>query len=160
MVTDEHLSLCTAGGAAGIKALMDKYNADRLVVAACTPKTHEPVFRAVLEEAGVDQNYLEFVNIREHVSYVHSKDKEGAMEAACDLIAAGVQRAAELEVVPRKTVPVDAKALVIGGGVGGLRTALDLADQGIEVYLVEREPTIGGHMAMFDRVYPTDDCSI
>ncbi len=157
---DKYLSLCTSGGAAAIKKAIDDTKANRVVVAACTPKTHEPVFRAVLEECGLNPNYLEFVNIREHVSYVHTDDKQGAMDAAKDLIRAGVKRAAELEIVPQKRVSVTNNAVVIGGGVGGLRSALDLADQGFKVFLIENRTTIGGHMAQFDRVFPTDDCSI
>jgi heterodisulfide reductase subunit A len=160
VLADKYLSLCTSGGAVAIKEAVEKTKANRVVVAACTPKTHEPVFRAVLEECGLNQNYLEFVNIREHVSYVHSDDKAGSMAAAKDLIHAGVKRAIELEIVPQKRVSVRNTAMVIGGGIGGLQSALDLADQGFTVHLVEREGTIGGHMAQFDRVFPTDDCSI
>jgi heterodisulfide reductase subunit A len=156
----KYLSLCTSGGAGAIRKAVDEFKGNRVVVAACTPKTHEPVFRAVLEECGLNPNYLEFVNIREHVSYVHTDDFQGAMEAAKDLIRAGTRRAAELEIVPQKRVSVANNAVVIGAGVGGLRSALDLADQGFRVFVIERKPTIGGHMAQFDRVFPTDDCSI
>ena len=157
---DKYLSLCTSGGAEANKKAIREYKANRVVVAACTPKTHQPVFRAVLAEAGLDQSYLEFVNIREHVSYVHSDNIDAAMGLAKELIAAGVRRATQLEIVPTRTVPVTAATLVIGGGIAGLQSALDLADQGYKVYLVERDVTVGGHMASFDRVFPTDDCSI
>jgi heterodisulfide reductase subunit A len=135
-------------------------NANRLVVASCTPITHEPVFKSVLESMGVDSSYLEFVNIREHASLVHRQDKEGAQRTAEDAIRSGVARAAVLEKILVKEVDITKKALIIGGGVAGLVAGIDLAEEGFEVHLVEKSPTIGGKMAMLDRTFPTDDCSI
>ena len=103
---------------------------------------------------------MEFVNIREHDSFVHQNDKKRATEVAMDMIRAGVARASRLEVVPEKVVPVTDAVLVIGGGVAGLQSALDLANSGHKVFLVEQNPTIGGKMSMLDRTFPTDDCSI
>lgn len=100
------------------------------------------------------------VNLREHCSFVHGDDKIGATEKAIRLVIAGINRARELESIPRKVIPVERAALVIGAGIAGMNAALDLANQGIEVYLVEKEPTIGGKMAQLDRIYPTDDCGI
>ena len=108
----------------------------------------------------VDPSYLEFVNIREHASFVHRNDKPGAQEVAEDAIKSAVARAAVLEKILVKEVDITKKALVIGGGVAGLSAAIDLADQGFEVHLVEISPTIGGKMAQLDRTFPTDDCSI
>ncbi len=130
------------------------------MVAACTPKIHELTYRAVLQEAGLSPYYFEMVNIREHCSFVHQDDKEKATEKAKRLILAGINRARELEAVPRKEIPVTKAALVIGAGIAGMNAALDLAGQGISVYLVEKEPTIGGKMAQLDRIFPTDDCGI
>lgn len=130
------------------------------MVAACTPKIHEPTYRAVLAEAGLSPYYFQMVNLREHCSFVHSKDREGATEKAKRLVQAGINRARELEIVPRKEIPVEKAALVIGAGIAGMNAALDLANQGIPVYLVEKEATIGGKMAQLDRIYPTDDCGI
>ncbi|TFH26429.1 MAG: CoB--CoM heterodisulfide reductase iron-sulfur subunit A family protein [Promethearchaeota archaeon] len=141
------------------KAIED-YDLNRIVVAACTPKTHEPVFQAVLRDCGLDPSFLEFVNIREHSSFVHQKNPDQATEVAKEQIRAGVARATLLEVVPEKIVPVSDAVLVIGGGVAGLQSALDLANQGHKVYLVEQKPTIGGKMSMLDRTFPTDDCSM
>ena len=135
-------------------------NANRLVVASCTPKTHEPVFKSVLESMDLDSSYLEFVNIREHSSFVHRNDKEGAQRTAEDAIKSGVARAIVLEKILVKEVDITKKALIIGGGVAGLSAGIDLAEEGFEVYLVEKSPTIGGKMAMLDRTFPTDDCSI
>ena len=100
------------------------------------------------------------VNLREHCSFVHGDDKRGATEKAIRLVIAGINRARELESIPRKVIPVERAALVIGAGIAGMNAALDLANQGINVHLVEKEPTIGGKMAQLDRIYPTDDCGI
>lgn len=139
---------------------MIEFNANRLLMASCTPKTHEPVFKSVLESMGLDPSYLEFVNIREHSSFVHRNDIPGAKSTAEDAIRAGVARASVLEKIQIKEVDITKKALVIGGGVAGLSAGIDLAEEGFEVHLVERKPTIGGKMAMLDRTFPTDDCSI
>ncbi len=159
-MADEYLSMCTTTGADFIKKNVNDFQLNRIVVAACTPKTHEPVFRAVLEEIGLDKAFLEFVNLREHCSFVHRANKAGAMEIAKDLLNAGVSRAKKLETIPELVVPIADTVLVIGGGVAGLQAALDLGNQGIKVCLVEEKPTIGGKMAMLDRTFPTDDCSI
>jgi len=133
---------------------------NRVVVAACTPKIHEPTYRAVLMEAGLSPYYFEMVNMREHCSFVHQDDKAKATEKAKRLILAGINRARELEDIPFKVIPVTKAALVIGAGIAGMNAALDLANQGIQVYLVEKEATIGGKNAQLDRIYPTDDCGI
>jgi len=159
-MADEYLSMCTTTGADFIKKNIDEFQLNRIVVAACTPKTHEPVFEAVLEEIGLDKSFLEFVNLREHCSFVHRTNKDGAMDTAKDLLNAGVSRAKKLENIPELVVPIADTVLVIGGGVAGLQAALDLGNQGNKVCLVEEKPTIGGKMAMLDRTFPTDDCSI
>lgn len=110
--------------------------------------------------SGIDPSYLEFVNLREHSSFVHRNDKAGAQRVAEDQVKAGVARAANLEKVETLEVDITKKTLVIGGGVAGLSAALDLAEQGYEVYLIEEKPSIGGKMAQLDRTFPTDDCSI
>ena len=108
----------------------------------------------------VDPSYLEFVNIREHASFVHRDDRPGAQKVAEDAIKSAVARSAVLEKILVKEVDITKKVLVIGGGVAGLSAAIDLAEQGFEVHLVEKSPTIGGKMAQLDRTFPTDDCSI
>jgi heterodisulfide reductase subunit A len=139
---------------------MVESNANRLIVASCTPRTHEPVFKSVLESMNMDSSYLEFANIREHSSFVHRHDKPGAQKVAEDAIRSAVARAAVLEPILIKEVDITKKALIIGGGVAGLTAGIDLAEQGFEVHLVEKRPTIGGKMAKLDRTFPTDDCSI
>jgi heterodisulfide reductase subunit A len=151
---------CSDPGQQIIKNDISELNLNRIVVAACTPKIHEPTYRALLMESGLSPYYFEMVNLREHCSFVHQGDKEKATEKAKRLILAGINRARELEVVPRKEIPVTKAALVIGAGIAGMNAALDLANQGIKVYLVEKQPTIGGRMAQLDRIYPTDDCGI
>lgn len=152
--------MCTEPGAAFIAEKIHEKNLNRVIVAACTPITHEPVFQSVLKDGGLHPRYLEFCNIREHDAFVHMKEPEEATKVAKELLRAAVGRATDLESVPTKTVKVSSNALVIGAGIAGLTAALDIADAGYDVYLVEKETTIGGKMAMMDRVFPTDDCSI
>lgn len=156
----DYISLWTEPGAEFIKEKMTESKANRLVVGSCTPKTHEPVFKSVLESMGVDPSYLEFANIREHSSFVHKKDKAGAQKVAEDIMRSAVARASVLEKILIKEVDITKKALIIGGGVAGLSAGIDLAEEGFEVHLIETSPTIGGKMAKLDRTFPTDDCSI
>jgi heterodisulfide reductase subunit A len=114
----------------------------------------------VLIEAGLSPYYFQMVNIREHCSFVHSNDIQRATEKAIRMVRGGINRARQLEVVPYKEIPVKKAALVVGAGIAGMNAALDLANMGTNVYLVEKEPTIGGKMAQLDRIYPTDDCGI
>ena len=158
----EYLSMCTEGGSTFIKEKIEEAKLERIVVAACTPRTHEPVFHAILSEAGLPPRYLEFINIREHVSFVHQSPdvRKEADQKAIELIKAGISRSRLLEEIPTKTVPVTPEALVIGGGIAGLSAAIDLGDAGYKVHLVEKKTTIGGRMSQLDRTFPTDDCSI
>ena len=151
---------CSDPGQNIIKNDILELDLTRVVVAACTPKIHEPTYRAVLIEAGLSPYYFQMVNLREHCSFVHAKDRKNATEKAKRLVQAGINRARELEVIPRKEIPVEKAVLVVGAGIAGMNAALDLANQGINVYLVEKEATIGGKMAQLDRIYPTDDCGI
>lgn len=109
-----------------IKDQIKESKISRIVVAACTPKTHQPVFHAILKEAGIPPRYLEFVNIREQCSFVHQGEREKALQKAIELIRAGIARARLLEDVPTKTVPVKRTALIVGGGIAGLSAAIDL----------------------------------
>lgn len=152
--------MCTEAGASLIKEKIEEFNLNRIVIAACTPQTHLRVFRKVLKDNGLDQSMLEFVNIREQASYVHMNEPEIATQKAIETLRAGIAKAALLELVPIKRVNIDPTTLVIGGGIAGMSAALSLADQGYKVYLVEKSTTIGGHSAMFDRIFPTDECCI
>jgi len=151
---------CSDPGQQIIKNDILELNLNRIVVGACTPKIHEPTYRAVLAEAGLNPYYFEMVNLREQCSFVHQEDKEEATLKANRLMLAGINRARELEMVPKREIKITKSALVIGAGIAGMNAALDLANEGIQVYLVEREPTIGGKMAQLDRIFPTDDCGI
>ena len=151
---------CSDPGQQIIKNDILELNLNRIVVAACTPKIHEPTYRAVLVEAGLSPYFFEMVNLREHCSFVHQKDQEKATEKAKSLILGGINRARELEIIPRKEIPIEKAVLIVGAGIAGMNAALDLANQGIKVYLVEKEGTIGGRMAQLDRIFPTDDCGI
>ena len=151
--------LCSSSGQEEIKRAIKEHNLNKIVVAACSPRMHEQTFRKTLEEAGLNPFLLEVANIREHCSWVHLRDPR-ATEKAKALVRMAVAKARFLEPFEKKKVRVIPKALVIGGGVAGIQASLDLADQGFEVYLVEKEPSLGGHMAQLDKTFPTMDCSI
>ncbi len=151
---------CADPGQNEIKRYVKENNLNRVVVASCSPRMHEPTFRACVADVGVNPYLLEMVNLREHCSWVHLHDRKGATDKAKDMVKIGVARARFLEPQIEKVVPVTNKALVIGGGVAGIQAALDLADTGYQVYLVEKDPSIGGIMAQIDKTYPTMDCSI
>jgi len=131
---------------------------DRVVVASCSPLMHEPTFRRATAEGGGNPFLFQMANIREHVSWV-TLDKVAGTEKAKALIAAAVERVVLHQPLEKTSVPVHPDVLVVGGGIAGIHAALTLADAGKKVYLVEREPTIGGHMAQFDKTFPTLDCS-
>jgi heterodisulfide reductase subunit A len=151
---------CADPGQNEIKKAIVEHKLNRVVVASCTPKIHEPTFRQCVADAGLNPYLYEMANIREHCSWVHQDDKEQATQKAMDLVKSAVARARVLEPQKEAEVPVTRAALVIGGGVAGIQSALDLADAGHQVYLVERDPSIGGIMAALDKTYPTMDCSI
>ena len=151
---------CADPGQNEIKKAIVEHQLNRVVVASCTPKIHEPTFRQCVADAGLNPYLYEMANIREHCSWVHQNEKERATEKAKDLVRNAVARARKLEPQLEAEVPVTRTAMVIGGGVAGIQSALDLADAGHQVYLVEKEPSIGGIMAALDKTYPTMDCSI
>jgi len=145
VVADHLLFTCSADSQERIKQAIRDYNLNRIVVAACTPRTHEQLFRNTLREAGLNPYLFEFVNIREHCSWVHT-DRERATKKAMELVAAGVAKARDLEPLHYIEVDVTKRALVIGGGLAGMTAALELANQGIETFLVEKEEELGGNL--------------
>ena len=151
---------CADPGQNEIKNAVREHRLNRVVVASCTPRQHEPTFRQCVLEAGLNPYLMEMANLREHCSWVHPGDLEGATAKAMDLVASAVARARFLHPQEEMTVPVTRRALVIGGGVAGIEAALELADAGHPVTLVEKEASIGGIMAQLDKTYPTMDCSI
>lgn len=151
---------CADPGQEEIKRHILEYNLNRVVVASCSPRLHEPTFRRCVEEAGLNKYLFTMANIREHCSWVHSQYHEAATQKAKDTVRMAVARARNLLPQTETEVPVTDAALVIGGGVAGIQAALDLADAGHQVYLVEKEASIGGIMAQLDKTFPTMDCSI
>ena len=151
---------CADPGQNEIKDAIRKHDLNRVVVASCTPRQHEPTFRRCVQDAGLNPYLMEMANLREHCSWVHPHDREGATVKAKDLVASAVAKARNLQAQEELRVPVTQRALVIGGGIAGIEAALELAEAGHQVTLVEKEPSIGGVMAQLDKTYPTMDCSI
>jgi heterodisulfide reductase subunit A len=151
---------CADPGQQEIKRAIVEHNLNRVVVASCSPRLHESTFRHCVGEVGLNPYLFEMANIREQCSWVHLQDRDGATRKAKDIVRAAVARARWLRAQEEEKLPVTQAALVIGGGVAGIQAALDLADAGHQVYLVEKEPSIGGIMARLDKTFPTMDCSI
>lgn len=141
---EESLFICSTEAAAMLAKDIEERGLNRVIVAACTPRTHEPLFRDTLREAGINQYYYDMANIREHCSWVHSKEKEAATQKAKDIIRMSVARSCHLEPLQEFDLPVDKRALVVGGGISGMTSALSIAKQGHEVWLVEKEKELGG----------------
>jgi heterodisulfide reductase subunit A len=141
---EEGLFICSTDAAQQISTTIREKGLNRVVVAACTPRTHEPLFRDTLREGGINQYFFDMANIREHCSWVHSKQKEEATQKAKDIVRMSVARTLNLEPLQEFDLPVNKAALVVGGGPAGLTSALSLADQGFEVHLVEKQQDLGG----------------
>ena len=141
---EEGLFICSTDAAAQIANTIRDKGLNRVVVAACTPRTHEPLFRDTLREGGINQYFFDMANIREHCSWVHSKQKEEATAKAKDIVRMSVARTVNLEPLQEFELPVNKRCLVVGGGLAGMTSALGLARQGFEVHLVERDTDLGG----------------
>jgi heterodisulfide reductase subunit A len=150
--------MCSDPGQALIKEDIREEGLDRVVVASCTPLMHELTFRRACAEAGLNPFLFQMTNIREHCSWV-SDDRSLATQKAKALVSAAVGRVQYHHSLDSRQVPVKQSALVVGGGIAGLEAALRMADAGKQVYLVEREPSIGGHMARLYKTFPTLDCA-
>ena len=150
--------MCSDPGQDLLKDKIKELGLNRVVVASCSPLMHELTFRRACEGAGLNPFHFQMANIREQVSWV-TEDPEEATEKAKRAVAAAVSRVARHEPLHVKEVPVLPVALVVGGGIAGIEAALRIADSGKKVYLVEREPSIGGHMAQLYKTFPTLDCS-
>ena len=140
----ESLFACSTDNARQIADTIREKGLNRVVVAACTPRTHEPLFRDTCREGGINQYFYEMANIREHCSWVHSKEKDRATQKAKEIVRMSVARSANLEPLQEFELPVNKKALVVGGGVAGMTTALSMANQGFSVQLLEKEKELGG----------------
>ena len=154
----EYKFMCSSLGQELIEQDIKELGLTRVVVAACSPHLHEQTFRTASKRAGLNPYLCELVSIREQVSWVHT-DKAAATEKAKAVISGGVERVRMDEPLEPLLVPIHPATMVVGGGIAGIQAALEIADSGRHVYLVEREPSIGGHMAQFDKTFPTLDCS-
>ena len=150
--------MCSDPGQELVKNDIKELGLTRVVIASCSPLMHERTFRRACEEVGFNPFFLQMANIREQCSWV-TRDPVEATEKAKGLVAAAVSRVPHHEPLEIRTVPVVPAALVVGGGIAGIEAALRIADSGKRVYLVEREPSIGGHMAQLAKTFPTLDCS-
>ena len=152
---EHNLYMCSEAGLTSIKESIKAHSLNRVVVASCTPRTHEPLFRKACEEAGLNQYLFEMANIREHDSWVHPHEKKKATEKAKDIVRMAVGKAVLLEPQTEPEVEVKGSALVIGGGVAGMTAALSMASQGFKVYLIEKEAELGGQTRKLFKLYPT-----
>ncbi|MEA2074405.1 MAG: CoB--CoM heterodisulfide reductase iron-sulfur subunit A family protein [Euryarchaeota archaeon] len=157
VVARHYIFTCSDPGQDTIRKDIAEGRVNRVVVASCSPRMHEPTFRKTCSDSGLNPFYYEMANIREHCSWPHVDYPKEALEKAKDLIKSAVARAALLELLEEKEVEVTPETLVIGGGVAGMYAALDIANAGFKVHLVEKKPSIGGHVAQLDRVYPILD---
>jgi heterodisulfide reductase subunit A len=158
-IAKDYKYMCSDPGQNMIIDTIKQSNLERVVVASCSPRMHENTFRKTIERAGLNPYLLEIANIREQASWVHSDDKESATKKAMKLVEMAVAKVRRDEALSKMFVSVEKKALVVGGGIAGIQTALDIAEAGYKVVLVEKTPSIGGRMAQLDKTFPTLDCS-
>ena len=159
IVSRDNKFMCASTGQEQIEEDIKEFDLTQVVVASCSPHMHEKTFRNACARAGLNPYLFEMANIREHASWVHPNDRDGATNKAKALVSAAVHRVIHHQSLEPMTVQIRPETLVVGGGIAGIQSALEIADAGYHVYLVEREPSIGGHMAMFDKTFPTLDCS-
>ncbi|HEX7343388.1 MAG TPA: NAD(P)-binding protein [bacterium] len=157
-IARDYKFMCSNTGQDLIKTDIRELGLTRVVVAACSPLMHELTFRTACEEAGLNRYLFQMANVREHCSWVH-EDKAAATLKATDLGRAAVYRVRLHEPMQVSQVPINPNTLILGAGIAGIQAALEIANAGHPVYLVDREPTIGGNMAYFDKTFPTLDCS-
>ena len=150
--------MCSENGQQLVKNAIREYNLTAVVIGSCSPRMHEATFRKAAEEAGLNPYMVEIANIREHCSWIH-KDREEATEKALVLVRTAIAKVNLDAPLQAGESPVTKRALVIGGGIAGIQAALDIAEAGFEVDIVEKNPTIGGRMAQLDKTFPTLDCS-
>jgi len=154
---EENLYTCSSQGLTKIKEAIQKYNLNRVVVASCTPRTHEPLFRVTCEDAGLNKYLFQMANIREHCSWVHAHEPQKATEKAKDIIRMAVAKARLLEEQEEPEIEVEPSVLVIGGGIAGMTAALCLANRGFKAFIVEKEPEMGGMLRQLHKLYPTGE---
>lgn len=150
--------MCSEPGQNMVKNAIAEHKLDRIVIASCSPRLHEPTFQRCIGDAGLNPYMVEMANLREHCSWVHERTPE-TTEKAIELVRMAVAKVSKDEPLFQKDIALGKRALVIGGGIAGIQAALDIADAGYPVVLVERTPSIGGHMAQYDKTFPTLDCA-
>jgi heterodisulfide reductase subunit A len=150
--------MCSDPGQELIKNDIRELGLNRIVVASCSPRLHEQTFRRALVAAGLNPYFFEMANIREQCAWV-TEDKAAATEKAKAIVSGAVRRVYFNEALENKEAQVNPNTLIVGAGIAGIQAALEIADSGNKVFLVEREPSIGGHMAQLDKTFPTLDCS-
>jgi heterodisulfide reductase subunit A-like polyferredoxin len=160
VVSKDIVYACSEPGQQEIKQDIIDNGLDRVVIASCSPRLHEPTFKKMAEAAGINAYMVDMANLREQCSWVHMNDRDNATAKAETLVNMAIARVRQLEPLYEDTLPLTQKTLVIGGGIAGIQAALDLADSGYDVTLVEKNPSIGGVMAQIDKTFPTMDCSI
>ena len=158
VVARDYQFMCSDPGQGLIKQDIMEKELNRVIVAACSPLMHERTFQQVCESAGLNRYLFQMANIREHCSWVHD-DRVAATEKAKAIINAAVLRVGYHQSLATKKIPINPATLIVGGGIAGIQAALEISASGNEVYLIEREPTIGGKMALFDKTFPTLDCA-
>jgi len=156
--SENYRYMCSSPGQNLIHEKIKEFELDRIVIASCTPRLHEKTFRGCIEQANLNPYLLEIANIREQCSWVHS-DRELATKKAIELVKMSIAKVKRNRALKQITAPMEKRALIIGGGIGGIQAALDIAMAGHSVVVVERNPSIGGRMAQLDKTFPTMDCS-
>jgi heterodisulfide reductase subunit A len=150
--------MCSDPGQELIRNAIEEHQLEQIVIASCSPRMHENTFRKAVVSGGLNGYMFEMVNIREQDSWVHH-DREEATQKAQDLVRMGVSKVLKNQPLQVSTIPITKRALVIGGGIAGMQAALDIAEAGHQVVLVEREASIGGKMTQLDKTFPTMDCA-
>jgi heterodisulfide reductase subunit A2 len=158
VIARDYKFMCSDPGQDLIKQDIKNLGVNRVVVASCSPLMHELTFRMAAESAGLNRYLVQIANIREHCSWVHD-DKEQATQKAIALVNAAVRRVVLQEPLQITRMPLNKATMIVGGGIAGIQAALEIANAGHHVYLVEKEPTIGGRMGQFDKTFPTLDCA-
>ncbi len=158
VVAREYKFVCSDPGQDIIKKDIKEQKLNRVVISSCSPRLHELTFRRVVATAGLNPYLMEMANIREQVAWV-TENKELATQKAKALVSAAVRKVSYHQPLETREVPMNPNTLIVGAGIAGIQAALEIANSGHKVYLVEREPSIGGHMAQLDKTFPTLDCS-
>ncbi len=158
VIAREYKFVCSDPGQDMVKKDIKEQKLNRVVISSCSPRLHEVTFRRTLASVGLNPYLMETANIREQVAWV-TEDKELATQKAKALVSAAVRKVSYHQPLEIREVSMNPNTLVVGAGIAGIQAALEIANSGHKVYLVEREPSIGGHMAQLDKTFPTLDCS-